>query len=83
MAICTDCNQEMQVKSPCTLTRYDDFPDGIARDRTPFSPDDTEAHCHDCSVPAGGFHHPGCDVERCPSCHGQAISCPCGNEDDD
>lgn len=24
--------------------------------------------CHDCRVKIGGFHHPGCDVERCPIC---------------
>lgn len=24
--------------------------------------------CHDCRVKIGGFHHPGCDVERCPVC---------------
>ena len=24
--------------------------------------------CHDCRVKTGGFHHPGCDMERCPIC---------------
>lgn len=38
--------------------------------------------CHDCNVAYGGFHHPGCDVERCPSCEGQLISCGCLDEDD-
>jgi hypothetical protein len=33
--------------------------------------------CWDCSTPVGGVHHPGCCVERCPACHGQAISCGC------
>jgi len=33
--------------------------------------------CHDCCTPAGGFHHPGCDMERCPKCGGQLITCGC------
>ena len=33
--------------------------------------------CHDCAVIVGQYHVWGCDVERCPVCHGQLISCPC------
>jgi hypothetical protein len=40
--------------------------------------------CHDFNVEMGGYHHPGCDVEECPVCHGQIISCGCleGEEED-
>ena len=33
--------------------------------------------CHDCACAEGERHLPGCDMERCPLCGGQAISCDC------
>ena len=36
--------------------------------------------CHDCAVLPGEFHVPGCDMERCPVCRDQAISCGCDIE---
>jgi hypothetical protein len=33
--------------------------------------------CRDCGVKKGEYHVPTCEVERCPACGGEAISCEC------
>ena len=38
------------------------------------------AICHDCGVEEGRFHLPGCDMERCPFCGHQLITCECAYE---
>jgi hypothetical protein len=36
--------------------------------------------CHDCAAVPGQYHVPGCDMEECPLCGVQAITCGCTHE---
>jgi len=36
--------------------------------------------CHDCHVKEGELHHFNCDMERCPFCGNQLITCGCYSE---
>jgi hypothetical protein len=36
-----------------------------------------KAHCHDCGCEEGQLHELGCDMERCPFCTFQLLSCDC------
>lgn len=38
--------------------------------------------CGDCAVLKGQFHVVGCDIERCPCCRDQLISCDCDMDED-
>lgn len=76
MAICKWCKQEMNSGVSCTGNTVK-FPDGEEIEPIPYSPDYDSERCHDCYTPRGGIHHPGCDMEQCPRCGGQLISCSC------
>jgi len=39
--------------------------------------------CSDCSVGVGGYHHPGCDKERCPRCEEFLFSCGCLDDEEE
>jgi len=36
-----------------------------------------EIRCHDCNCREGELHLMGCDMERCPFCGNQLVSCDC------
>ncbi len=87
MAACGECGQEMLDDSAisCPSNRSVEYPDGITLPSRPYAPEDPEPgqRCHDCNVAVGGQHHAGCDMEMCPRCGGQLISCGCLDDEDD
>jgi hypothetical protein len=57
---------------------------GTVHDRIPYGTEgwDVPSHdCHDCGVAAGALHWFACDMEQCPGCGRQLISCDCLAED--
>jgi hypothetical protein len=56
--------------------------DGRPFERIPYGEDQDgeplpNPSCRDCTAAPGQFHVPGCCIERCPRCGGQAIGCGC------
>lgn len=87
MAICTICTHEMIDHVSCihdpVLTRsgvYEPIRYGRER-RMPIGR--SAQPCGDCGAPPGGYHHRGCDLEECPCCGRQLISCGCSDSEDD
>lgn len=81
-ATCDECKREMTVGGGCTATHLGTTSKGPWSQRVVFGsePDDwgiERGHCHDCNAGVGQPHHFGCDVERCPRCGMQLISCEC------
>lgn len=79
MAECQDCGKEMSVVDTCTLSHITlNMADNKEHERSKyFVANKHTGRCHDCGIKEGGFHHLGCDVERCPGCGWQLISCEC------
>jgi hypothetical protein len=44
---------------------------------------DTDIPCHDCHAIKGQYHCDNCDMERCPRCFNQLLSCGCAWSDHD
>lgn len=41
------------------------------------TPEQDSIRCCDCGAKIGHYHHSGCDIEICPICKGQLLSCSC------
>jgi hypothetical protein len=82
MVHCPDCKKEMLSPSGATGCNHPYVTikgKSYKRDTIQF---DYNRVCHDCGIIniRGNLHHFGCDVEACPKCGGQLISCDCGNK---
>jgi hypothetical protein len=80
MAICQFCDDEMHTAEGCVEALI------VMADGKMFEPvrygaephwRGTKRRCGDCNVLPGHVHHHGCDIERCPRCRQQSISCGC------
>lgn len=80
MAICRDCQQEMLVADGCDYGIIIDAK-GNEYERETFIGWGAEERCGDCNAAIGHYHHFGCDMETCPRCGGQLISCDCAQSD--
>jgi hypothetical protein len=72
IAVCEICRQQMVNGISCAVHHVQ--VNGVKTRRLRA---DREHVCHDCGAPWGGFHHQHCDMEECPSCSGQLITCDC------
>lgn len=76
MATCSFCGGEMLSVTGCNQRQYTIA--GMKYPSVTADPHGTE--CHDCGALEDEPHHPGCDMETCPHCGGQMISCEHGRE---
>jgi len=77
MVNCKVCNREMTDPFTITCKRKHVMIGGVAWPKNTSHFDELSGRCHDCGIEHGGYHHTGCDVERCPKCNGQLITCGC------
>ncbi|HYC54097.1 MAG TPA: hypothetical protein VEL28_04075 [Candidatus Binatia bacterium] len=66
---------EAQRETTCTI-------DGIVHRRIAWGKEGrpwprADGACHDCGARPGWLHVTTCDMERCPGCRGQRLSCGC------
>ena len=82
MAVCKFCNREMLETDGCDCDPIP-YAGGESLPRVPYGSEKRAdwsvcgERCPDCNAKLGQPHHWGCDVEECPRCHHQLITCAC------
>jgi hypothetical protein len=84
MAVCSWCNGEMATAISCVVDAF--HRNGRRFDMLRFGDEPgrrtSRDRCGDCGVVRGGWHHPGCDLQPCPACSRQLLSCGCRFDED-
>jgi hypothetical protein len=84
MAVCSWCDGDMATAISCVVDAF--HRDGRRFDMIPVGQESRWRRggdrCGDCGAVRGGWHHPGCDLQRCPACRRQLISCGCTFDED-
>ena len=84
MAVCSWCHGEMTSAISCIVDAF--HRNGRRFDMISFGDEPSRRtggdRCGDCGVVRGGWHHPGCDLQRCPACGHQLMSCGCRFDED-
>lgn len=80
-APCEICNKLMMKAKGCFDKDY--IIDGKRYPAVPhYDRFGDDSRCGDCNCKQGEPHHTGCDLEECPLCGGQFITCDCPIEDE-
>lgn len=84
MSECQLCGREMTTADSCALEALHQngrrFP--LARLGQESGWRGRAERCGDCGIARGGLHHPGCDLQDCPVCGRQLLSCGCGFDEE-